>query len=290
MSLILAALLAILPPTNTPDRKAGDDKPTLQLDFGVYQSDKASVMYRKLSPVLEWMQNDLEQRTKRSVDIRLTIFKTYDDGIESLSKGKTDFVRFGPASYISAQKVNDKIELIAMELENGQKRFQGVIAVKSDSPLQELADLKGRKFAFGDQNSTIGRYLAQAELVKAHVYAGDLASFEYLGRHDLVASRVALGDFDAGSLAAGTFEESRAAGKLRALCTFENVTKPWIARAGLDPAVVSALRESLLSLKDPAVLKELKISGFAATSDAEYALVREGMKHADEFEHGSTKR
>jgi len=288
MSLIFVALLSLLPPISTPDRKAGDDKPTLQLDFGVYQSDKASVMYRKLSPVLEWMQNDLEQRTKRSVDVRLTIFKTYDDGIESLCSGKTDFVRFGAASYISAQKKNEKLELLAMELENGQKRFQGVIAVQQNSPLQSLAELKGKRFAFGDQNSTIGRYLAQAELVKAHIYASDLASFEYLGRHDLVARRVELGDFDAGSLAANTFEESRAAGKqLRALCTFDNVTKPWIARAGLEPAVVAALRESLLALKDPAVLKELKISGFAPTSDDEYALVREGMKQADEFEHRS---
>jgi hypothetical protein len=36
-----------------------------------------------------------------------------------------------------------------------------VIAVQKDSPLKTLAELKGKKFAFGDQNSTIGRYLAQ---------------------------------------------------------------------------------------------------------------------------------
>jgi phosphonate transport system substrate-binding protein len=285
---LFAVLLAILPASPAPDHKASDDKQLLQLEFGVYQSDKATVMYRKLNPVLEWLQNDLEPRTKRSVDIRLTIFKTYDEGIESLVQGKTDFVRFGPASYISAKKRSEKVELIAMELENGEKRFQGVIAVRQDSPLQSLADLKGKRFAFGDQNSTIGRYLAQAELLKANVHASDLvAPLSYLGRHDMVARAVELGDYDAGSMASGTFEESRAAGKLRALATFDNVTKPWIARAGLDPALVAALHESLLSLKDAAVLKELKVSGFASTTDAEYALVREGMKHADEFEHGT---
>ncbi len=241
-------------------------------------------MYRKLNPVLEWLQDDLEPRLGRSVDIHLTIFKTYDEGIDSLVSGKVDFVRFGAASYISGKKRNEGIDLIAMELEGGAKRFLGVIAVKQDSPLQTLAELKGKRFAFGDQNSTIGRYLAQAELVKAGVHAGDLANFAYLGRHDMVARAVELGDYDAGSMAAGTFEESRAAGKLRALTTFDNVTKPWIAKAGLDPAVTAALRASLLSLKDPAVLKELKVSGFAPASDADYALVREGMKHADGFE------
>ena len=290
MSLLFALLLVVPIPSHAGDRKAGDDKPALVLEFGVSQSDKATVMYRKLSPVLEWLQNDLEPRLGRSVDIHLTIFKTYDEGIDSLVQGKVDFVRFGPASYISADRRNEGIDLIAMELENGAKRFQGVIAVKQDSPIKTLAELKGKRFAFGDQNSTIGRYLAQAELVKAGIRASDLASFAYLGRHDMVARAVELGDYDAGSMAAGTFEDSRAAGKLRALATFENVTKPWLARAGLDPAVTAGLRASLLSLKDAAVLKELKVSGFAPASDDDYALVREGMKHADGFESGTQRR
>ena len=294
MSTLLALLLAVVPasapPTAVGDRKAGDDKPPLTLEFGVAQSDKATVMYRKLSPVLEWIQNDLEPRVGRPVDIHLTIFKTYDEGIDMLVQGKVDFVRFGAASYISADRRNEGIEPIAMELENGAKRFLGVIAVKQDSSFKTLADLKGKRFAFGDQNSTIGRYLAQAELVKAGIHAADLANYAYLGRHDAVARAVELGDYDAGSLAMGTFEESRAAGKLRALATFENVTKPWVARAGLDPAVAAGLRASLLSLKDVAVLKELKISGFAPASDEDYALVREGMKHADGFETGTQRR
>jgi phosphonate transport system substrate-binding protein len=290
MSLLFALLLAVLPSSPAGDRKTGDDKPVLPLEFGVSQSDKATVMYRKLSPVLEWIQNDLEPRLGRSVDIHLTIFKTYDEGIDMLVQGKVDFVRFGAASYISADRRNEGIDLIAMELENGAKRFQGVIAVKQDSPLKTLAELKGKRFAFGDQNSTIGRYLAQAELVKAGVHAADLANFAYLGRHDMVARAVELGDYDAGSMAAGTFEDSRAAGKLRALATFDNVTKPWLARAGLDPAVTAGLRASLLTLKDAAVLKELKVSGFAPASDEDYALVREGMKHADGFESGPQHR
>jgi len=289
MSPICAALLALLPLAQTTPQKRGDDKTVLHLEFGVAQSDKATVMYRKLSPVLEWLQDDLEPRLGRSVDIHLTIFKTYDQGIDDFVQGRIDFVRFGPASYITAKERAPGVELIAMELEDGAKRFQGVIAVQKDSPLKSLADLKGKKFAFGDQNSTIGRYLAQAELAKANVHASDLASFAYLGRHDMVARAVGIGDYDAGSLAAGTFEENRVAGKLRALCTFENVTKPWLARGGLDPQLVAALRESLLSLKDPAVLKELKISGFDTATEADYALVREGMKRADEFEHGSQK-
>src|SRR5258705_12399825 len=84
MSLLFAALLAFLPPTPSSDRKGGDDKPVLTLEFGVYQSDKATVMYRKRNPVLECLQDDLDPRLGRSADIHLTIFKTYDEGIDSL--------------------------------------------------------------------------------------------------------------------------------------------------------------------------------------------------------------
>src|SRR5207249_4194439 len=134
----------------------------------------------------------------------LTIFKSYDDGIKALCEGTVDFVHFGPASYIEAKRRNQKIELLAMEHENGEKRFQGVIFVAKASPIQTLADIRGKRFAFGDRNSTIGRWLVQAELVKADVFIDDLAGFKYLERHDQVAAAVEHGDFDVGAVKASS--------------------------------------------------------------------------------------
>ncbi|MBK7876000.1 MAG: phosphate/phosphite/phosphonate ABC transporter substrate-binding protein [Planctomycetes bacterium] len=289
MKLLLLALVALLPlqqrgPTPVSRPTEDPSRSTLSLSFGVYQSDKATVMYRKMTPVLEYLQEDLERRLGRPTDIHLSIFKSYDDGIDALVKGEIDFVRFGPASYITAKAREPKLDLLAMEQENGQKRFKGVVIVKNDSPIQKLADLKGKRFAFGDPNSTIGRYLVQAELVKAGIHAVDLAGFKYLDRHDKVAAAVELGDFDAGAVMMATYEQANTKGTLRVLASFDNVTKPWVVRAGFDPAVQAALLESLKALQDPAVLKELKVSGFTSTSDEEYAFVRDGMKVADEFD------
>src|SRR5204862_553657 len=107
-----------------------------------------------------------------------------------------------------------------------------------------------------DPNSTIGRYLAQAELAKAGLHGSDLSKFEFLGRHDKVASAVELGDFDAGSLRLSTLMELNKKGALRVLTTFENVGQPWIARSGMDRAVFEALQQSLFSIKDPSILKD----------------------------------
>src|SRR5262249_48172697 len=144
----------------------------------------------------------------KPVDFQLTIFKSYEDGITALSEGRVDFVHFGPASYIEAKRRNPRIELVGMEHENGEKRFNGVIFVAKDSPIQTLADLKGKRFAFGDPNSTIGRFLVQAELVGAGVYLDDLAGYRYLERHDQVAAAVEHGDFDAGAVKSASFQKA----------------------------------------------------------------------------------
>jgi len=253
----------------------------LNLQFGVYRTDKASTMYRTFLPVIEQMQEDLEATLKRPVEIELKIFKTYEEGLTALVKGDVDFVRFGPASYVLAKRLNKNISLLAMEHKKGKKLSKGVIVVQADSPYRKLADLKGASFAFGDQNSTIGRYLAQAELIRAGVRDRDLSAAKFLGRHDLVAKAVELGDFDAGSLKISTFDKMNTDGKMRVLHSFDNVTKPWIAREGMDGDVRDALTALMLNWKDADTLSSLKISGWLATSDAEYAFVREGMTLAE---------
>ncbi|MFN0008756.1 MAG: PhnD/SsuA/transferrin family substrate-binding protein [Planctomycetota bacterium] len=283
MSHLVALLLAgfsALPVTKSP---VEDQKP-LSLAFGVYQSDKATVMYRSFTPVLEALMVSMEERLGRSVDINLTIFRSYEDGIDSLARGEVDFVRFGPASYITAVAKQPDLQLIAMETESGDKRFKGLIVVQKESPIRKIGDLRGKSFAFGDPNSTIGRYLVQAQLVENGITGRDLSEYRYLGRHDTVVKAVEIGDFDAGSVMQQTFEKANAKGTLRVLASFENVTKPWVARKGLDRPTLEAIQASLYALKDPAVLKELKISGFVPTSDEEYRLVREGMKLAEAFE------
>ncbi|MCY2961462.1 MAG: phosphate/phosphite/phosphonate ABC transporter substrate-binding protein [Planctomycetota bacterium] len=257
---------------------------TLSLTFGVYQTDKATVMYKMFTPVLEAIQDDMSHQLGRPVDIQLTIFKSYDDGIRALVDGQVDLVHFGPASYVTAKEKNPNIQLVAMEHEKGEKRFKGVIVVQKDSPIQTIEDLRGKRFAFGDKNSTIGRYLVQAQLVDHGIHAKDLASFKYMERHDQVAGAVELGDFEAGSVKASTFKKYADKGTLRKLAEFDNVTKPIVARAGFDPAFFTAVQTSFYGLKDEAALKELKISGFMPTSDAEYDFVREGMKKAAVFE------
>ncbi len=220
----------------------------------------------------------MTQRLGEEVDVRLQIAKDYDQGIAQLTSGKVDFSRFGPASYIEAKKVNDGLSILAMESKDNEKVFYGIIAVHKDSPIQHVTELHGRSFAFGDEGSTIGRFLSQLHLEQNGIRAVDLSLYEYLGRHDKVGTAVGAGDFDAGALNEATFKKLVDAGEpIRELARFPNVTKPWIARSGLEPRIYEALVASLLDITDMKALKGLKTGGFLEGDDSDYSVIRTAM-------------
>jgi len=242
-------------------------------------------MYKKFKPLLEEVELRMQKSMGRSVDVKLRIFKTYDLAREALVSGEVGFARFGPASYVLARQKNPKIALLAIEQRKGKLKFYGTIVVSEASPIKTVADLKGRSFAFGDRSSTIGRYLAQLEMMKAGLRLGDLSKHEYLGRHDKVVASVALGTFDAGAAKESTVKKHK--GKpLRVLKRFDNVTKPWVASSSLKPAVVEALRGALLGITDKKLLKPLSKSatGFSPPDDKLYDVIRDAIRESAKFE------
>lgn len=258
----------------TPALAYGD----VELNFGVYTSDKPSVMVLKFRPVLNSLIESLQKKLGQPVTIRLQVSSSYTKGVEDLVNGRVDFARFGPASYIHAKKLNSDIAILAIESKKGRKVFNGVICVREDSTITKIMDLKGKRFAFGNKRSTIGRYLSQNYLYERGIRAKDLGEIAYLGRHDKVGAAVSSGKYDAGALKQSTFDKMVKKGApLRAIAIFPNVTKPWIARKGLPDAIFTALRDSLLSLDDPAALKALKKDGFLPGNDGDYAVIRKAI-------------
>ncbi len=217
------------------------------LVFGIYAADKPTATLKKIRPRLQALERALAARGP--VALRVRIAPTYEKGLDDLLQGKVDFARLGPASYLEAKRRDPGIRILALESHDGRKRFNGVIAVRQDSGIRTVADLKGRSFAFGNRRSTIGRYLAQAYLLGHGIRADDLAAYDYLGRHDKVGWAVATGRFDAGALKEPTFRKLVQAGApLQVLATFPNVTKPWVAASRLDEATFQRLRAAMLAL------------------------------------------
>ncbi|MBI4601391.1 MAG: PhnD/SsuA/transferrin family substrate-binding protein [Planctomycetes bacterium] len=282
-----AAALCVLLLSPAPPRAEAAEP--LQLTFGVYASDKPTDMYKAFKPVLVFLEGSMGKRLEMPVQIKLRVFNSYDAARATLVKAEIDFVRFGPSSYILAKDASPGISILAIEEQAGQYEFKGVIFTRLDTGIKSIKDLRGKAFAFGDPDSTIGRYLSQSFLVDAGIFAKDLSRFEHFDRHDRVVEAVLGGKFDAGAAKEGTFAKYKDRG-LVVLETFPNITKPWVARAGLDAAVAAAVRDGLASCKDKLVLDAMgeKITGFNLehAKDEKYEPVRVGMKKAEAFLKG----
>lgn len=253
----------------------------LDLKFGIYTSDKPTAMYKKFKPIINYLESDLKTKGINA-KIKLKIYPSYEAAIDGLVKGEYDFGRFGPASYILTKEKNPNVKLLVMEHKKGKKVFNGVFIAKVNSTVKSLSDLKGKTFAFGSSKSTIGRYLSQAELLKVGISSKELRSYKYLGRHDKVALAVLSGDFDAGAVKEKTFKKYKDRG-LKSIKKFENVTKPWIVKAGMSKKIYKNLQQSMIDLKDKKVLKVFKGDGFVKSSDKEYDKIRIGMNLSKRF-------
>lgn len=279
--LCLSCFSVPLYPGNSPstDTKPDDNV----LIFGVYAHVRSTEIHKKFSAISRYLEHSLaEQGIYRQVHLK--IYNTYPQAIHALASGEVDFARYGPVSYILAKRKNPGIRLLAMESNAGKKSFSGVIAVPVKSPIHSLEELRGQRIAFGDRSSTTGRYLSQAALVDAGLTAADFGLVTYLGRHDKVAFAVASGNYDAGAMNENTYNKYRDVKGLRSILRFDCVTKPWVAREGLDAATYDALQQILLGLSDPELLKPLKRDGLLPADDSDYDVIRDAMRLAEKFD------
>ncbi len=279
LKVLVPALFLFASLTSVADAEA-----KVSLVFGVYTSDKPSAMVAQLRPCLDLVEEYAGDILGEPVEVQLQVVKGYVAGAELILSGKADFMRLGPASYVKVKTKDPAIELLVMENNNGVNRFNGIIAVHTDSDFTDIRQLRGHTFAFGSKRSTLGRYFAQLELARAGVFADDLKRYEYLGRHDKVGAAVGAGLFDAGALEETMFRKLQSEGvPIRAIYTFRNATKAWAARSGLDPKVKDALRRALLKIEDPVALAALRFDGFLPGTDADYDPTREAMQMNDRF-------
>lgn len=252
----------------------------VNLVFGLYTTDKPTVLVKAFRPILTAIETDLSQSLGKPVTIRMHISPTYERGVAALVNGDVDFARFGPASYVAALEQNPDLRILALDSKDGEQTTQGVICVLENSDYKSVSDLKDARFAFGDEGSTIGRYLSQAYLVKHGVSARELSHFEYLKRHDRVGHAVANGSFDAGALKVGTLRKLIKKGlPLRVLATFDNVNKPWIAHSNMSDEHFEALQTVMFNLAAPDAFKAMSRKQFVAGADSDFQEIRDAINN-----------
>lgn len=247
------------------------------LIFVVHPYDTPSRIYARFRPLTLYLASVLER------NVALVIASTYDEQIAMIADGRADLTYIGPTPYVRARD-RAAIRILAGEAENGQAFYQSAIVARASSPLATLADLHGKRVAFGaaiSMSSTVAPILM---LSQAGVKLADLAGHAQLDRHERVALAVLHGDFDAGGLRLDIARQYLPRG-LKILATSQPLPPHLIACSPhLPDALEARARHALLS-PDEAGLRALDRLGerirFVPVDDTHYHSVRRMLQALD---------
>lgn len=206
--------------------------------------------------------------------------RDYAEHIEAAGTGAVDVAFMGPASYVALTRRFGARPLLGKLEVGGEPWLHGAIVVRKDSPLRSLPDLRGKRFAFGDPNSTMSHLVPRAVLGRAGVGVASLSGHEFVRSHDNVALGVLAGHFDAGAVKDETARRYESRG-LRRLADLPPIAEHvFVARPDLPPQVVDGLRAALLELRATraglAILQRIRpeATGVIAADDRDYAQLR----------------
>ncbi|WP_455218246.1 PhnD/SsuA/transferrin family substrate-binding protein, partial [Kaarinaea lacus] len=241
------------------------------IHFGAVATSIPASMYQRLLP----LSNYLSESIKRPV--HLTLSPNMATAIQQTVDGRVDISYLTPMAYIEASKQAD-VKLLAGSLITGKKTCQLMIVVRQQSNIEQLDDLRGKRFAFGDRASLLQRAVINDAGLKL-IHFGE---YRYLGHYDNIARAVLNDDFDAGIMRDSMALRWRNKG-LRILHTSRDLpTYNITGSEKLDPETARSIRRALLALDitNPHHRKILSAiepghEGFIETSDADYNSLRD---------------
>ena len=210
---------------------------------------------------------------------------TYEEVVDMLVDGKLDFALLTPFLYVRAKKRLPALKPVASLLGEGSAQYRGYIVTSATSPMHEVKDLKGKRFAFVDKASASGYLFPLATLKDAGIDPErDLKEVVYAGSHRKVVDWVLEGRVDAGAISSTSFLQFR--GEAISSRLFIIAKTDWIpfdafvAHPSMPEALVAKLKTALLSL-DARTAEGRNIltgvatnNGFVEGKDETYAPVR----------------
>lgn len=238
----------------------------------------ANEIQQRFAPLAKYLGKLLD----RAVVVR--VGRDYDEHVDAIGANAVDIAFMGPAPYVLMVARHEKKPLLARIEVDGKPVLGGVIIARTGTSLRGLDDLKGRRFAFGDRDSTMSSLVPQYMLQEASVPLAALAAYEYLGGHKNVALGVVSGDYDAGAVKQEVFDELAPRG-LRVLAAMPTVSEHlFVTRSDLPAPQVEKLRQGLLNIKtDPdgkTIMQSINkgMTNMVPVNDADYQSLRAMMR------------
>jgi len=228
----------------------------------------------RFQPLADYLQTVLN----REVVVR--VGPNYAEHIAYIGLDKVDIAFMGPAMYVRMVDRFGKKPLLARLAINGEPVFHGYLVTREGSGITRIDALRGKRFAFGDPDSTMSYLIPRYMMLEAGIDVRDLADYHFLGSHVNVALAVLAGAFDAGAVKEEVFYAYMHKG-LEALAKSKSYSEHlFVTRANAPEDFVDTLRQALLHLADTeqgrVILQGIKSSAtsLVRVQDSDYDSMR----------------
>ncbi|HKX33248.1 MAG TPA: putative selenate ABC transporter substrate-binding protein [Blastocatellia bacterium] len=228
----------------------------------------------------------LERETGLKLD--LTVPTNYAAVVEAVANDQVDIAYLGGFTYVQASRRSGVVPLVQRERD---QNFHSLFITHVGTGIDSLDDLKGRRIAFGDVNSTSGHLMPEYFMREAKVDPEVISNAIYTGGHDATALAVANRKVDAGALDETVYRKMVADGKLDGAQVKVFYTTPpffdyiWVARKTLAPKIGESFSSAMLKLNandagQKAVLDLLNATHYLKAEDRNYDRLRQAATDA----------
>jgi len=254
-----------------PDSSA----PTNPLRFGITSFYNPRIMYQKYQPLIDYLCEATGRRWE------MVLSPTYLNTVDLLCRGRVDVAYLGPSIYLRARARCGAKPVVRLKAP-ADSAHRSLILVRQDSDIQSLAELKGKRFAFGAPLSASSHLVPRSMLLEAGLRPGEDLTCLYFDQHERAARAVLLGDADACGIRDLPAERFIGRG-LRVLArSVTSLQFPLAVGPGAPPETARMLRQALITLPEtlPAIRQRMEtwdreISfGFSPGSDADFDPIR----------------
>jgi phosphonate transport system substrate-binding protein len=252
--------------------------------FGRVPADNVNVVLKQMTPLKNYLEETLD------VNVVIRFAQNYDNVIQNL-KENYDLALLGPAAYVEAHNLFGAIPLVK-PIRYGKGTYTGIIITRTDSNIDSIDDLKDKKIAFVDPQSTSG-YLFPLHLLNQHnLYLNKDFEHYFLNGHDNVVLNVLRRRYDAGAcyddarLVAlqnnpSQIDELKIIGRTAPIANDPIVAGPNLVN---DEQWFKKIQQAFLDLNEHSDKDEIfssltgGITGYEIAEDNEYSIIREVLE------------
>lgn len=142
----------------------------------------------------------------------IKVGQSYAAVVEAMCNGSADVAFVGPVTYVQAHE-RGCADLLAVGVEKGQSIYYAGLFTKSNSAIKGITDLKGKRVAFGDVNSTSSFVFPMTMIMEAGLDpVRDLSEIRLTGSHANSLAALVQNQVDAAALSFDSYNKAVAQG------------------------------------------------------------------------------